>query len=88
MRVCLQLQHPSNRPTNTVFSCGLSPINSDNTLSYTNINVVNKKRKKASNNKSKKTKQNERKSQPNLTVVRNQEMYKDLQTDTSQLHRR
>ena len=46
----------SNRPTNTVFSCGLSPINSDNTLTDTNINIENKKRKKASNNKSKKTK--------------------------------
>ena len=61
---------------------GLSPINSDNTLSDTNRNVENKKRKKASNNKSKKTK-NARKSQPNLTAVRNQEMYKDFETDTS-----
>ena len=73
----------SNRPTNTVFSCGLSSINSDNTLTDTNINVEHKKRKKASNNKSKKTKQNARKSQPNLTAVRNQEMYKDLEMDTS-----
>ena len=75
--------HTSNRPTNTVFSCGLSPINSDNTLSDTNRNVENKKWKKASNNKSKRTKQNERKSQPNLTVVKNQDMYKDLEMDTS-----
>ena len=85
MRACLQTSTPSctsNRPTNTVFSCGLSPINSDNT-SDTNRNVENNKRKKASNNKSKKTKQNEKKSQPNLTAVRNQEMYKDLETDTS-----
>ena len=73
----------SNRPTNTVFSCGLSPINSDNTTTDTNISVENKRRKKASNNKSKKTKQNARKSQPNLTVARNQEMHKDLGTDTS-----
>ena len=63
--------HTSNRPTNTVFSCGLSPINSDNTTTDTNISVENKRRKKALNNKSKKTKQNARKSQPNLTAVRN-----------------
>ena len=31
--------HTSNRPTNTVFSCGLSPINSDNTTTDTNISV-------------------------------------------------
>ena len=73
----------SNRPTNTVFSCGLSPINSDKSLTDTNINVESNKRKKASNSKSKKTKQNARRSQPNLTVVRNQEMYKDLEMDTS-----
>ena len=33
----------SNRPTNTVFSCALSPINSDNTLRATNKNVENKR---------------------------------------------
>ena len=38
--------HTSYRPTNTVFSCGLSPIISDNRLSDTNNNVGNKKRKK------------------------------------------
>ena len=36
----------SNRPTNTVFSCGLSPINSDNTTADTNKSVENKRRKK------------------------------------------
>ena len=77
--------HTSNRPTNTVFSCGLSPINSDNTTTDTNISVENKRRKKTSNNKSKKTKVNARKSQPIMTAVRNQEMemYKDLGMDTS-----
>ena len=73
----------SNRPTNNVFSCGLSPINSDNTTTYTNISLENKRRKKALNTKSKKTKDNARKSQPIMTVVRNQEMNKDLSTDTS-----
>ena len=73
----------SNRPTNTVFSCGLSPINSDKTTSDTNITVENKRRKKTLNNKSKKTKENARKSQPIMTAVRNQEMHKDLGTDTS-----
>ena len=73
----------SNRPTNTVFSCGLSPINSDKTTSDTNITVENKRRKKMLNNKSKKTKENVRKSHPIMTVVRNQEMHKDLGTDTS-----
>ena len=73
----------SNRPTNTVFSCGLSPINSDNTTTDTNISVENKRRKKTSNTKSKKTKENARKSQPIMTAVRNQEMNKDLGTDTS-----
>ena len=72
----------SNRPTNTVFSCGLSPINSDKTTSDTNITVENKRRKKMSNNKSKKTKENARKSQPIMTAVRNQEMHKDLGMDT------
>ena len=33
----------SNRPTNTVFSCALSPINSDNALRATNKNVGNKR---------------------------------------------
>ena len=75
--------HTSNRPTNTVFSCELSIINSDNTLSDTNKNVENKKSKKAMNNKSKKTQQNERKSQPILTVVRNQEIYKEMDTSTT-----
>ena len=75
--------HTSNRPTNTVFSCGLSPINSDNTTTDTNISLENKRRKKASNTKSNKTKDNARKSQPIMTVVRNQEMNKDLSTDTS-----
>ena len=73
----------SNRPTNTVFSCGLSPINSDNTTTDTNISLENKRRKKASNTKSNKTKDNARKSQPIMTAVRNQEMNKDLSTDTS-----
>ena len=73
----------SNRPTNTVCSCGLSPINSDNTTTDTNISVENKRRKKISNTKNKKTKENARKSQPIMTVVRNQEMNKDLGTDTS-----
>ena len=73
----------SNIPTNTVFSCGLSPINSDNTTTDTNISVENKRRKKMLNNKSKKTKENTRKSQPIMTAVRNQEMNKDLGTDTS-----
>ena len=67
----------SNRPTNTFFSCGLSPINSDNTTTDTNISVENKRRNKTSNTKSKKTKENARKSQPIMTVVRNQEMNKD-----------
>ena len=53
--------HTSNRPTNTVFSCGLSPINSDNTTTDTDISVENKRRKKTSNTKSKKTKENARK---------------------------
>ena len=75
--------HTSNRPTNTVFSCGLSPINSDNTTTDTNISVENKRRKKMSNTKSKKTKESGRKSQPIMTAVRNQEMNKDLGTDTS-----
>ena len=73
----------SNRPTNTVFSCGLSPINSDDTTTDTNVSVDNKRRKKTSNTKGKKTKENARKSQPNITVVRNQEMNKDLGMDTS-----
>ena len=73
----------SNRPINTVFSCGLSPINSDNAATDTNISVENKRRKKMSNTKSKKTKENARKSQPVITVVRNQEMNKDLGMDTS-----
>ena len=73
----------SNRPTNTVFSCGLSPINSDNTTTDTNISVENKRRKKTSNTKSKKTKESGRKSQTIMTAVRNQEMNKDLGTDTS-----
>ena len=73
----------SNRPTNTVFSCGLSPINSDNTTTGTNISVENKRRKKTLNTKGKKTKENAQKSQPNITVVRNQEMNKDLGMDTS-----
>ena len=73
----------SNRPTNTVFSCGLSPINSDNTTTDTNTSLENKRRKKASNTKSNKTKDNARKSQPIMTMVRNQEMNKDLSTDTS-----
>ena len=73
----------SNRPTNTVFSCGLSPINSDNTTTDTNISLENKRRKKASNTKSNKTKDNARKSQPIMTAVRNQEMNKDLSTGTS-----
>ena len=72
----------SNRPTYTVFSCGLSPINSDNTTD-TNISLENKRKNKASNTKSKKTEDNARKSQPIMTVVRNQEMNKDLSTDTS-----
>ena len=75
--------HTSNRPTNTVFSCGLSPINSDNTTTDTNISVENKRRKETSNTKSKKTKENARKSKPIMTAVRNQEMNKDLGTDTS-----
>ena len=75
--------HTSNRPTNTVFSCGLSPINSDNTTTDTNISLENKRREKASNTKSKKTKDNARKSQPIMTAVRNQEMNKDLWTNTS-----
>ena len=73
----------SNRPTNSVFSCGLSPINSDNTTTDINISLENKRRKTASNTKSNKTKDNARKSQPIMTVVRNQEMNKDLSTDTS-----
>ena len=73
----------SNRPTNTVFSCGLSPINSDNAATDTNISVENKRRKKTLNTKSKKTKDNARKSQPVITAVRNQQMNKDLGTDTS-----
>ena len=72
-----------NRPTNTVFRGGLSPIKSDNTTSDTNISVENKRRKKTSNNKSKKTKENARKSQPIMTAVRNQEIHKDLGMDTS-----
>ena len=75
--------HTSKRPTNTAFSCGLSPINSDNTTTDTNISVENKRRKKTSNTKSKKIKENARKSQPIMTAVRNQEMNKDLGTDTS-----
>ena len=75
--------HTCNRPTYTVFTCGWSPINSDNTTSDTNISVENKRRKKTSNNKSKKTKENARKSQPIMTVVRNQEMHKGLGMDTS-----
>ena len=73
----------SNRPTNSVFSCGLSPINSDNTTTDSNISLENKRRKTASITKSNKTKDNARKSQPIMTVVRNQEMNKDLSTDTS-----
>ena len=74
----------SNRPTNSVFSCGLSPINSDNTTIDSNISLENKRRKTASNTKSNKTKKdNARKSQPIMTAVRNQEMNKDLSTDTS-----
>ena len=72
----------SNRPTNTVFSCGLSPINSDTRVNDTNNNVGNKKRKKASNNKSKTVTKNERKSQSVWTAVRNQEMYKESGTET------
>ena len=71
----------SNRPTNTVFSCGLSPINSDNTTTDTNKSVENKRRKKMLITK--KTKDNARKSQPVITAVRNQEINKDLGTDTS-----
>ena len=73
----------SNRPTNTVFSCALSPINSDNRLNDTNKNVGNKKRKKSSDQKSMREKKNERKSQPIWTAVRNQKRYKDIGTDTS-----
>ena len=74
----------SNRPTNTVFSCGLSPINSDNTTTDTIISLENKRRKKESNTKSNKTKKdNARKSQPIMTAVRNQEMNKNLSTNTS-----
>ena len=73
----------SNRPTNTVFSCALSPINSDNTLSATNKNVGNKRRKKCVDKKMMTDKKHERKSQPVWTAVRNQEMYKKVGTDTS-----
>ena len=73
----------SNRPTNTVFSCGLSPINSDKSTTDTNKCLENKRRKKTSNTKSKKSKDNAHKSQPVITVVRNQKMNKDKGTDTS-----
>ena len=75
--------HTSDRPTNTVFRCGLSPINSDNTTNDTNKSIENKRRKKTSNTKSKKTKDNAQKSQPVIKAVRNQEINKDLGTDTS-----
>ena len=62
----------SDRPTNTVFICRLSPINSDNTTNDTNKSIENKRRKKTANTKSKKRKDNAHKSQPVMTVVRNQ----------------
>ena len=73
----------SNRPTNTVFSCALSPINSDSTVRTTNQNVGNKRRKKSTDNRVKTEKTSKRKSQPVWTAVRNQEMYKEGRTDTS-----
>ena len=79
----------SNRPTNTIFSCALSPINSDNRGSDTNNNVGNKKRKRMSNNKSKKVKEKERKSQPVWTVgLETRKCTKTEEQTHQQLHRR
>ena len=73
----------ANRPTNMVFSCALSPINSDSTVRGTNQIVGNKRRKKSTDIRLKPDKKSDRKSQPVWTAVRNQEMFKEQGTDTS-----
>ena len=56
--------HTSNRPTNTVFSCALSPINFDSMVRSTNKNVGNKRRKKSTNKRVKTDKKSEKNHSP------------------------